>query len=238
MTITARIKAGHPDLYDVLNDLKTLRMNTSRIAKEYASSANNASSAVEAKEIFANGTAALEQLYLTSPEAQSLANLAAIHQDLRRIPVIELPMPTVVLVGSPIVGKSSIVRKISTGTPEVTDYPFTTRGVTIGHILAPNGGRMSQVMDTRGLLDRPADERNEMEKLTFASLAHLPTAVIYVIDHTGLSGEQSSLQAQLNVRQLLKNRFPRRPWLDVISKGDLPLSSAALQLIETHLGKE
>ena len=30
-------------------------------------------------------------------------------------------------------------------------------------------------MDTPGLLDRPAEERNEMERLTFASLAHLPT---------------------------------------------------------------
>lgn len=42
-----------------------------------------------------------------------------------------------------------------------------------------------QVMDTPGLLDRPEDERNEMERLTFASLAHLPTAVIFVIDPTG-----------------------------------------------------
>jgi len=51
-----------------------------------------------------------------------------------------------------------------------------------------------------GLLDRPDGERNEMEKLTYASLAHLPTAVIYVIDPSGLSGEQhSSLEAQLRV---------------------------------------
>lgn len=46
-------------------------------------------------------------------------------------------------------------------------------------------------MDTPGLLDRPEDERNEMEKLTFASLLHLPTAVIFVIDPSGLSGDKS-----------------------------------------------
>lgn len=79
-------------------------------------------------------------------------------------------------------------------------------------------------MDTPGLLDRPANLRNEMEKLTFASLAHLPTAVIYVIDPTGLSGEKSTLLAQLNVRKYLRERFPRRPWLDVISKGDIIVS--------------
>jgi hypothetical protein len=44
-----------------------------------------------------------------------------------------------------------------------------------------------QVMDTPGLLDRPVEDRNEMEKLTFASLAHLPTAVIFVIDPTGVT---------------------------------------------------
>ena len=70
------------------------------------------------------------------------------------------------------------------------------------------------------LFSRPAEERNEMEKLTFASLAHLPTAVIFVIDPTGLSGEKSTLTAQLNVRKHLKERFPRRPWLDVVSKGE------------------
>ena len=63
-----------------------------------------------------------------------------------------------------------------------------------------------------------------MEKLTFASLAHLPTAVIFVIDPTGLSGEKSTLLAQLSVRKHLKERFPRRPWLDVVSKGAAVLS--------------
>ena len=86
-----------------------------------------------------------------------------------------------------------------------------------------------QVMDTPGLLDRPEEERNEMEKLTFASLLHLPTAVIFVIDPSGLSGEQSNLDAQLNVRKYLRERFPKRPWLDVISKADLELSDGILE---------
>ena len=30
---------------------------------------------------------------------------------------------------------------------------------------------LPQVMDTPGLLDRPAEDRNEMEKLTYASMA-------------------------------------------------------------------
>jgi GTP1/Obg family GTP-binding protein len=54
--------------------------------------------------------------------------------------------------------------------------------VTIGHIVDAERGIRFQVMDTPGLLDRPIEERNEMEKLTFASMAHLPTAVMFVID--------------------------------------------------------
>lgn len=197
--------------------------------------ASQATSALEAKEIMAAGQAELEALY-SSPLADSLNELLEIQKDLRKIPVVELDTPTVVLVGAPNVGKSSIVRAVSSGTPEVNDYPFTTRGVTIGHIVDQSRGLRIQVMDTPGLLDRPADERNEMEKLTFASLAHLPTAVIYVIDPTGLSGEKSTLDAQLNVRSYLKQRFPRRPWIDVVSKGDLDISEdVEHRLPEGHL---
>jgi nucleolar GTP-binding protein len=64
--------------------------------------------------------------------------------------MIELDVPTVVLVGAPNVGKSSLVRAVSSGTPEVNDYPFTTRGVTVGHIVDQERGLRFQVMDTPG----------------------------------------------------------------------------------------
>lgn len=31
-------------------------------------------------------------------------------------------------------GKSSIIRLLSSATPEVNNYPFTTRGMTLGHV--------------------------------------------------------------------------------------------------------
>ena len=46
-------------------------------------------------------------------------DLVELQKDLRRIPVVELETPTVVLVGAPNVGKSSIVRVVSSATPEV-----------------------------------------------------------------------------------------------------------------------
>lgn len=183
-----------------------------------------------------DGTKALEEYYCTSPESIGLIYTMELHQEFRKIPVIDLNIPSIALVGAPNVGKSSIVRAVSSGTPEVNDYPFTTRGVTIGHIIDRTTGDKAQIMDTPGLLDRIDEERNEMEKLTFATLAHLPSAVIYVIDPTGLSGQKSTLDVQLAVRTYLKQRFPKRPWLDVVSKGDLPISpDVQAQLPPGHL---
>ena len=50
------------------------------------------------------------------------------------------------------------------------------------------------------------------------------------------SGEKSTLAAQLNVRQYLKTRFPKRPWIDIVSKADLELTSEVeRQLPEGYL---
>lgn len=113
---------------------------------------------------------------------------------LRALPTIEDGLPTVALVGMPNVGKSSIVRLLSTGKPQVNVYPFTTRGLLVGHLvgeggavpMAGTGGGTNrrpaawraQVMDTPGLLWRPEhregpDYRNPIEQLTMLLLNHL-----------------------------------------------------------------
>jgi hypothetical protein len=48
------------------------------------------------------------------------------------------------------------------------------------------------------------------------------SVVMFVMDLTGGSGEKSSIKAQLDVRDELKQRFPDHLWIDVLSKGDLP----------------
>jgi ribosome-binding ATPase YchF (GTP1/OBG family) len=48
----------------------------------------------------------------------------------------------VALVGAPNVGKSSLVQLLSSGAPEVCDYPFTTRSIAMGHFFV--GGRRHQ----------------------------------------------------------------------------------------------
>lgn len=39
--------------------------------------------------------------------------------------------------------------------------------------------------DTPGLLNRRDEDRNAMERLTLACMAHLPTSILFVLDLTG-----------------------------------------------------
>ena len=144
-------------------------------------------------------------------------------QRLRRLPRPNTEEPVLVLVGMPNVGKSSLVSATSTGTPEINDYPFTTRRLKMGHVIGQTGYRY-QVMDTPGVLDRAEDERNPMEGLTLAAVEHLPSAVVYVMDLSGSCGPLSAPLLQLAVREQIRERYPGRPWIDVRSKSDLPLA--------------
>ena len=58
-----------------------------------------------------------------------------------------------------------------------------------------------------------------MERLTLACMAHLPSSVLFIMDLTGQCG--TSVAAQWDIRQDLKEAFPAKPWLDVFTKADL-----------------
>ena len=57
----------------------------------------------------------------------SVSELVSIRKTLGQLPTLRLELPTAVLVGSPNVGKSTIVRTISSGTPEVKTTTTPTR---------------------------------------------------------------------------------------------------------------
>ena len=75
--------------------------------------------------------------------------------------------------------------------------------------------------------------------LTLAAMQHLPTAVCYVMDLSGSAGDKcSSIQDQLLLRKEMRARFPRRPWIDIVSKYDLGVEDSVLQQLEEVLTKE
>ena len=135
----------------------------------------------------------------------------------RNLPNVNTEQPLAVFAGAPNVGKSSLIGAISTGKPEVKSYPFTTKGVSLGHIKAKYD--IIQVMDTPGLLDRPDLDRNDMEKQGIAALNHLEPVIVFLTDLSGTSGY--SVETQKSLHEELKTRYSDYPWIDVYSKSDL-----------------
>jgi nucleolar GTP-binding protein len=134
---------------------------------------------------------------------------------LRDLPDIRPDEPTIVVAGYPNVGKSSFVNAVTRASNEIAEYPFTTRGIQIGHF--EHGHIRYQIIDTPGLLDRPADERNDIERQAVSALTHLADAVLFVVDASGDCGYP--LDAQLELRDAVESQF-ETPVLTVCNKSD------------------
>jgi Predicted GTPase len=267
LTARSRQKKDGLVLQDVLDEINEARKEMLIAGKDWIAKAKNAETARDAMDFMREGEGRLYELF-EELASKSVKLLIELQKDLRTTPAVRLDTPAVVLVGAPNVGKSSIVRAISSATPEVNNYPFTTRGMTLGHVqvfwndettaaaaiipevnevkkgrfdaesLSGNYAftQLCQVMDSPGLLARDDSVRNEMEALTLAAMQHLPTAVMYVMDLSGGAGDKcSSVSDQLQLRREVRARFPRRPWIDVVSKCDLGLVDGAREELEEVL---
>ncbi|CAN1156806.1 Nucleolar GTP-binding protein 1 [Linum perenne] len=223
---------------EVLKKVDALRKKVVVVGKEHASLCAQTQTKREAEERLKEGLEKLEDIFIS--DGKAVDDLLDIAKTLRAMPVVDLETPTLCLVGAPNVGKSSLVRTLSTGKPEVCNYPFTTRGILMGHIALKF--QNFQVTDTPGLLKRSDDDRNNLEKLTLAVLSHLPTAVLYVHDLTGECGISPS--NQFVIYKEIKERFRDHLWLDVVSKCDLLQGSPIFYITDdddgdaTHLEME
>lgn len=267
LTVRARQRKDGLTLESVLTDIHEARKLILEAGKDWIYRVKHAETAREATQFTREGTDRLLDLYKEFA-FEPVASMVDLQRSLRSAPAVQLNTPAVVLVGAPNVGKSSIVRYISSATPEVNNYPFTTRGMTLGHVevfwsdqneiaraVVPDDKRkaktissdilqgkyafsqLCQVMDSPGVLVRSGGEqRNEMEELTLAAMKHLPTAVMYVMDLSGQAGDKcSSVEDQLKLRREIRKQFPRRPWIDVVSKIDLGTTDGSIEELENIL---
>src|SRR6056297_1512750 len=137
---------------------------------------------------------------------------------LKNLPDIRPDEPAIVIAGYPNVGKSSFVNHVTRASNEIAEYPFTTRGVQVGHLERDH--IRYQLIDTPGLLDRPEDERNDIERQAAGALEHLADTVLFFIDASGDCGYP--LDVQLELRDAVLDRFADRDILvlTVCNKSD------------------
>jgi nucleolar GTP-binding protein len=138
-------------------------------------------------------------------------------KEYRRFPSIDLAIPVIVVAGFPNVGKSSFVTWLSSAQPEIAEYPFTTKKISVGHFpLDPAGG---QLLDVPGLLDRPMEERNPIERRAIAALQYLADYIIFLIDPTLTCGYE--VTGQIALFHEVRRMFPTVELHPLLNKCDI-----------------
>ncbi len=148
------------------------------------------------------------------PDLRELQNA---RKKILELPNVSTDLFTIVLAGSPNVGKTSILSALTGSTPQIAPYPFTTQGLKIGHV--KHRYWTIQLVDTPGLLDRPFEKRNPIEKKAVLALAYLATAIVFVVDPSFTSG--FSLEQQKKLLDEIKREFEKKPIVVVFSKTDV-----------------
>jgi nucleolar GTP-binding protein len=141
------------------------------------------------------------------------------------IPAVK-ELPSVILAGFPNTGKTSLLERLTTAKAKIASYPFTTQKIELGYF--EERFFKVQVIDTPGLLDRPQEKRNPIEKKAVSALKHLSNAIVFVLDPTETCGY--SLESQLGLLKEVKKQF-KAPIIIALNKSDLaPQGDKALNL--------
>lgn len=149
---------------------------------------------------------------------------------LRNMPTADFESITAVIAGFPNVGKSTLLRHITTAEPKIADYPFTTTGIQIGHL--ERKWKKYQIIDTPGLLDRSIENRNQIELKAMVALEHLADVILYIFDASETSGYP--LKSQYKLFNEIKRIF-NIPVVCIFNKIDLVKNNKYLDEYKTKI---
>lgn len=141
---------------------------------------------------------------------KNLEYLEFTRKTLREFPVVKTSVRTIVIVGFPNVGKTTLLYKLTGSKPEINTYAFTTKGINIGYI----GKKEVQILDTPGTLNR-FEKMNDIEKQAHLALKYLAKEIIYVFDLT----ELYPIEKQIKLYEKIKEEH--KDVLIYLSKQDI-----------------
>jgi nucleolar GTP-binding protein len=154
--------------------------------------------------------------------SSDLEFLNTTRNQLKKLPFIDPNLPTIVVAGFPNVGKSLVVKQLSSAKPTIARYPFTTKQLNLGHILIDH--QKVQIIDTPGLLDRQLSERNKIELQAIMALEYLADLIIFILDPSEHCGYQ--IEEQQRLFDDVKKVFGNIKLIPIENKSDLIRSNS------------
>ncbi len=154
------------------------------------------------------------------------------------LPTVSPDWGTLVIAGYPNVGKTSLLRQWTASRAEVNTYAFTTKQAEVGHFEVEDAQGVPtkyQVVDTPGLLDRPAEDRNDVERQAIAALRHAADAVLFVLDPSETCGYD--MEKQLALLAEVQKDMTGIPFLVAESKVDLQRTDSEHIKFSTSTGE-
>ncbi len=148
--------------------------------------------------------------------------------ELSRVPCFNPEEPMVIVAGMPQVGKSTLVRRVSTAEPEVSPFPFTTKNVILGHLTVDH--LRVQILDTPGILDRPLSELNEIERRAVSAIRFLGDMLVFLIDPRRES--YYPLESQVGLLRTVRAIFRGRDFVVAVNKVDAVDEGRLKEVIE------
>ena len=238
------IEQIHPFYYDlleitgkvskikqILGRLEGISRQIIEIQNAQIEKLNSAQSPVEFAQIRKQAIGRI--ISLVSKAKGDVQYLTRIIKKLKNVPDFNVLLPTIVISGAPNVGKSSLVRAISTGTPEIGEFPFTTKSIVFGH--RDIGFLQVQVVDTPGILDRPFKDRNFVELQSIVAIKNIADIIVFMFD--GSQNASLSISEQLNLLEDIEKEFGKVRIIRVLNKIDL-LDMKQREKLRKELGVE
>lgn len=209
---------------------KTCKMIYSKQAKSLKKSKNVDFLKQKQNEIYGRISSVVKQV------DKDLGLLAMAQNIMREFPEIH-DIPTIVIAGYPNVGKSSLLRCLSSAKPKIAQYPFTTKEIHLGHVEKTEKyiTKRYQIIDTPGLFDRPLSKRNVIEKQAIAALTHLADLIIFILDTSETCGY--SLEEQTHLLTQIKKMFRGLPAIVVENKADIKKTDSSNLKISCETGE-
>ena len=205
--------AGINGYEQTLNILYRRMKVINRLWRVYRVGIKSSLDAKEARRVFREYIGRVLSIFRRSSDELDLIRSAVAL--LSKIPCID-DLPTIVVAGMPQTGKSTFVGNVSTAKPKVSPFPFTTKDIILGHIELDSV--KVQIIDTPGILDRPLNELNPIERKAYLAIKYLADYILYFIDP--LEDSYYNIENQLKLLQSIINEFGEEKIFVVINKID------------------